>query len=65
MVGAGQGWKRSERGFPHLFLPERHPGESRDLRIKSHGGSLRGPGFRRDDGQSPLPIFLSSAIRDA
>jgi general secretion pathway protein J len=27
----------------------RHPGESRDLRTRSLGGSRRGPGFRRDD----------------
>ena len=29
--------------------PFRHPGESRDLRTRSPGGSPRGPGFRRDD----------------
>jgi hypothetical protein len=28
----------------------RHPGESRDLGSDRVGGSLRDPGFRRDDG---------------
>jgi len=28
----------------------RHPGEGRDLGSASLGGSLRDPGFRRDDG---------------
>jgi general secretion pathway protein G len=27
----------------------RHPGEGRDLRTRSHGGSRRDPGLRRDD----------------
>jgi general secretion pathway protein J len=30
----------------------RHPGESRDLRTRCHGGSPRDPGFRRDDGRN-------------
>ncbi|MEA3009642.1 MAG: ATP-dependent helicase HrpB, partial [Sphingomonadales bacterium] len=31
----------------------RHPGESRDLRMKSLGGPPRDPGFRRDDAAGP------------
>jgi glycerol-3-phosphate dehydrogenase len=39
------------RGVETWFA--RHPGESRDLGTRSHGGSPRGPGFRRDDDQGP------------
>ena len=38
----------------------RHPGESRDLRLKRRGRSPRGPGFRRDDEGFTLVELLVS-----
>ncbi len=45
--------EKDGRGHAENFAPVRfrHPGESRDLRTSSHGGSPRGPGFRRGDGE--------------
>ena len=34
----------------------RHPGESRDLRSRSLGGSPRGPGVRRDGGEEGFTL---------
>jgi threonylcarbamoyladenosine tRNA methylthiotransferase MtaB len=45
--------EKDGRGHAENFAPVliRHPGESRDLRTRSLGGSPRGPGFRRGDGE--------------
>jgi len=55
MVGTTQSVLVEKGGLGHCenFAPVRlrHPGESRDLGSKSLGGSPRGPGFRRGDGE--------------
>ena len=45
--------EKDGRGHAENFAPVllRHPGESRDLEPEDHGGSPRGPGFRRGDGK--------------
>jgi threonylcarbamoyladenosine tRNA methylthiotransferase MtaB len=45
--------ERDGSGHAENFAPVRlrHPGEGRDLREEGHGGSPRGPGFRRSDGE--------------
>jgi threonylcarbamoyladenosine tRNA methylthiotransferase MtaB len=45
--------EKDGRGHAENFASVRlrHPGESRDLGAESHGGSLKGPGFRRGDGE--------------
>ena len=55
MVGTRQRvlMEKDGRGHAENFAPVRyrHPGESRDLSEEGHGGSPRGPGFRRGDGE--------------
>jgi threonylcarbamoyladenosine tRNA methylthiotransferase MtaB len=55
LVGTRQRVLREKGGRGHCenFAPVRfrHPGESRDLGSLSLGGSPRGPGFRRGDGE--------------
>src|SRR5687768_12557462 len=41
--------RESSAGQKPEVVHSRHPGESRDLGMRSRGGSPRGPGFRRDD----------------
>jgi threonylcarbamoyladenosine tRNA methylthiotransferase MtaB len=58
--------EKDGRGHSENFAPVtiRHPGESRDLGPESHGGSPRGPGFRRGDGEV-LEILITRVEDDA
>ncbi|HEX8624642.1 MAG TPA: tRNA (N(6)-L-threonylcarbamoyladenosine(37)-C(2))-methylthiotransferase MtaB [Allosphingosinicella sp.] len=58
--------EKGGRGHAENFAPVmvRHPGESRDLRTRSLGGSPRGPGFRRDDGEV-VPVLITHIEADS
>jgi threonylcarbamoyladenosine tRNA methylthiotransferase MtaB len=58
--------EKNDRGHAENFAPVRlrHPGESRDLGTGSHGGSPRGPGFRRGDGEV-VEVLITSVEDDA
>jgi threonylcarbamoyladenosine tRNA methylthiotransferase MtaB len=68
MVGTTQRvlMEKGGRGHAENFAPVylRHPGESRDLGTRSHGGSPRGPGFRRGYGDI-AEVLITSVENDA
>jgi hypothetical protein len=58
--------EKGGRGHAENFAPVRlrHPGGSRDLGEERHGGSPRGPGFRRGDGEV-VPVLITHVEADA
>ncbi|HEX8573433.1 MAG TPA: tRNA (N(6)-L-threonylcarbamoyladenosine(37)-C(2))-methylthiotransferase MtaB [Allosphingosinicella sp.] len=68
LVGTRQHVLIEKDGLGHAenFAPValRHPGESRDLGPERHGGSPRGPGFRRGDGEI-VPVLITAVENDA
>jgi threonylcarbamoyladenosine tRNA methylthiotransferase MtaB len=67
LVGTRQRVLVEKDGMGHAenFAPVRirHPGASRDLRPESRGGSPRGPGFRRGDGEV-VDILVTAVEND-